>query len=74
MPITDWKDRYGAAPWITKVEPDKDNGLTKVSSADSFQIRSISQERFIRQIGSVSETVVDEIRIGLMKVLSIDSE
>lgn len=74
VPITDWKDRYEIALWMTKLEPDKENGLTKVSAADSFQIRSVSQERFVKQIGTVPETIMDEIRIGLAKVLSIDSE
>ena len=59
---------------MTKLEPDKENGLTKVSAVDSFQVRSVSQERFIKQIGTVSETIMDEIRIGLAKVLSIDSK
>ena len=72
--ITDWKDRYDIAPWMTKIEPDKENGLTKVSSADSFQIRSVSQERFVKKIGTVPENIMEEIRIGLSKVLSIDSE
>ncbi len=74
VPITDWKDIYGTAPWMTKLEPDKVNRLTKVSTADSFQVRSFSLERFIRQIGTVSETIMEEIRIGLAKVLSIEGE
>jgi hypothetical protein len=37
---------------MTKLEPDKENGLTKISAADSFQIRSVSQERFVKQIGT----------------------
>jgi mRNA interferase MazF len=59
---------------MTKLEPDKVNGLTKVSAADSFQIRSVSRERFVKKIGNVTETIMYEIRIGLAKVLSIDSE
>ena len=74
VPITDWKDRYESAPWMTKLEPDKENGITKVSSADSFQVRSVSQERFVKQVGNVSEETLEEIRIGLAKVLSIDIE
>ncbi|TVQ69599.1 MAG: type II toxin-antitoxin system PemK/MazF family toxin [Balneolaceae bacterium] len=74
VPVTDWKDRYEIAPWMTKIEPDKDNGLNKISAVDNFQIRSVSQGRFVKQIGSVSETIMDEIRNGLAKVLSIDSE
>ncbi len=74
VPVTDWKEKYQIAPWMTRIEPDQKNGLTKVSAADSFQIRSVSQERFVRQIGTVSDTILDEIRIGLARVLSIDSE
>lgn len=74
VPITDWKDKYEIAPWMTKLIPDNENGLTKVSAADSFQIRSLSQERFIKQIGAVNEVNLEEIRIGLAKVLSIETE
>jgi mRNA interferase MazF len=74
VPITDWKDRYEIAPWMTKIKPDKNNGLTKVSSADSFQIRSVSQERFVKHIGAVPERILEEIRFGLAKVLSIQRE
>jgi mRNA interferase MazF len=52
VPITDWKDRYEIASWMTKLEPDKENGLTKISAVDSFQIRSVTQERFVKQIGT----------------------
>jgi mRNA interferase MazF len=74
IPITDWKDRYEMAPWMIKIEPNSKNGLTKVSSADCFQIRSVSQDRFVKRLGELSESIMDEIRIGLSKVLSIDIE
>lgn len=74
VPVTDWKDKYEVAPWMIKIEPDQENGLTKISAADSFQIRSVSQERFVKQTGSVNDTIMDEIRSGLAKVLSIDTE
>jgi mRNA interferase MazF len=54
VPITDWKDRYEIAPWMIKIEPNKINGLAKDSSADCFQIRSISEDRFIKKTGSSS--------------------
>lgn len=74
VPITDWKERYEIAPWIIKILPDLINSLTKDSCADCFQVRSVSQERFVRKIGKVSETRMDEIRIGLSKVLSIEND
>lgn len=74
VPITDWKVRYEIAPWMIKIEPDNNNGLTKNSSADCFQIRSVSQDRFVKKIGVISESIMEKIRIGLSKVLSIDVE
>jgi len=74
VPITDWKDKYEIAPWMIKIEPNSKNGLTKISSADCFQIRSVSQDRFVKRIGELSDSIMDEIRIGLSKVLSIDTE
>jgi len=73
VPVTDWKDRYEIAPWMVKIEPDSKNGLTKNSSADCFQVRSVSQERFVKKLGNCKE-IMDKIRIGLSKVLSIENE
>jgi mRNA interferase MazF len=72
VPITDWKERYEIAPWMIKIEQNKMNGLTKDSSADCFQIRSISEDRFIKKLGIASESIMDEIKVGLAKVLSIE--
>lgn len=72
VPLTDWKDKYEVASWMIKVEPNSANNLTKVSSADCFQVRSVSQERFLKRIGSVSDFLFDEIKSGLSKVLSIE--
>ncbi len=74
VPITDWKDRYEIAPWMIKIEPDIKNGLAKVSSADCFQIRSVSKDRFVKKLGTLPISIMDELRIGLSKVLSIDIE
>jgi len=74
VPITDWKERYEVAPWMIKIETNSKNGLTKDSSADCFQIRSVSQDRFVKRLGELSDSIMDEIRIGLSKVLSIDTE
>jgi len=74
IPITEWKEKYEIAPWMIKIEPDNENKLTKLSAADCFQVRSVSQERIVKHIGKVSRVYLDEIRIGLSKVLSIEIE
>ncbi len=72
VPLTDWKKRYEIAPWMIKIQPNSKNNLTKISSADCFQVRSVSQKRFIRKIGVISEVKMNKIRQGLTIVLSIE--
>lgn len=71
VPITDWKDRYDIAPWMVKIEPNMVNGLSKTSSADCFQIRSLSQERLIKKLGSIDSATLNEIKEAVRKVLDL---
>jgi mRNA interferase MazF len=71
VPITDWKERYVAAPWMVKLIPDGQNNLAKDSTADCFQVRSIAEERCIRKIGQVDDNIIIELRKALAIVLSI---
>lgn len=72
VPITDWKDRYEIAPWMVRLEPSAGNGLEKTSAADAFQVRSVSQERFVRRLGQLADTAMREIAQALAVVLRID--
>lgn len=71
VPLTDWKDRYADAVWMTKIEPNVANGLSKALAADAFQVRSVSQERFVNRLGLVNANELDEITEALSVVLSI---
>ena len=71
VPITDWKDRYSIAPWMVKILPDKKNGLSKESSADCFQIRSVAEERCVKRLGLVDIDIMDKIRKAIGTVLNI---
>lgn len=73
VPITDWKDRYAIAPWMVKLEPNTENGLSKTSAADAFQVRSVSQERFIHKVGDISSATLDKIIFALAIVLNIST-
>ncbi len=73
VPLTEWKDSYDVAPWMIKIGQDSSSGLVKDSTADCFQIRSVSQERFVKRLGSISLLNMEEIRFGLSKVLSIEN-
>lgn len=71
VPITDWKDHYKIAPWMVKIEPDTTNGRSKISSADCFQIRSISEQRLIKKLGEVDSNTLIDIKEAVRKVLDL---
>jgi mRNA interferase MazF len=71
VPITDWKEKYEAAVWMIKIVPDNQNNLQKISSADCFQVRSLSEKRLIKKIGEIDETTMKKISKALAKVLKI---
>ena len=61
VPLTEWKDRYNIAAWMVRINPDASNGLNRTSTADAFQIRCVSQERFVSRIGQISEAHLQDI-------------
>lgn len=65
VPVTDWNDAFQNAPWHIPIEKDKENGLTKKSSADTFQVRSVSEGRLVKRIGSISDEVLARINEAL---------
>ncbi|MEA5593673.1 type II toxin-antitoxin system PemK/MazF family toxin [Rivularia sp. UHCC 0363] len=71
VPITDWKERFAIRPWMVKVEPSTENSLVKVSAVDTFQIRSVSETRLIKQLGKLSDTQMQLVSQALAIVLSI---
>ena len=72
VPITEWKDKYAVAPWMVRLSPDAKNGLDKPSAADTFQVRSLSQARFVQKLGKLSEESMEEITKALALVLAIE--
>ncbi len=49
IPVTKWKNHFADNLWMVRIEPDKSNGLTVVSTADALQIRGVGIERFIEK-------------------------
>ena|SRR5271157_2244473 len=60
VPLTDWKPKYKIAPWLVRVDTDIKNGLNKTSAADCFQVRSVSENRFVRKIGDLNVNLMDK--------------
>jgi mRNA interferase MazF len=56
---------------LVKIQPDKQNGLDNISGADTFQIRSLSTERFIRSLGKVDKKTFTNILDGVKIVIGV---
>ena len=69
VPFTEWKERYIQAPWMVKINPDEQNGLSKSSAADALQIRSVSQQRLVKNLGVLPSIQVAKIIQAVMTVL-----
>jgi mRNA interferase MazF len=69
VPLTDWKDRYSTALWMVRIDPQETNGLSKPSSADAFQIRSVSEQRLIKRLGALTTIQVAQIVQAVLNVL-----
>jgi mRNA interferase MazF len=70
VPLTAWDERFSDAPWHVRVSPTRKNGLAKESSADTFQVRSISEKRLVKKLGVLDPAHLKEIDRGL--ALSLD--
>lgn len=61
MPVTDWKVIYSAYPWFVELPATAAIGLHKDSGADAFQVKSLSENRFVRRLGSIEPSQTDLI-------------
>jgi mRNA interferase MazF len=69
VPLTEWKDRYANASWMVRIDPDEQNGLSKSSTADGLQIRSVSVQRLVKKVGILSSLQVAQIVQAVVNVL-----
>jgi len=72
VPVTDWNTAFQNAPWHVPIEKGEENGLTKKSSADTFQVRSVSERRLVKRIGVISDDVLARIKDALKISLDLD--
>lgn len=55
--------------FTVKIEPSAQNGLTKVSVAMVFQLRSIDRKRLLRKIGHLESDYLVEIDAAIWQML-----
>ena len=68
-PLTEWKDHFAQNVWHVKLEPDSQNGLTKLSAVDTLQLRGVDTQRFIEKLGSAAPSVMESIVAAIAAVI-----
>jgi len=48
-------------PWFVQIPASQSSGLIKDSGADAFQVKSLSENRFVRRIGNVTNAQMEQI-------------
>ena len=71
-PITNWKKAFENNIWHIKLEPDNVNDLSKTSAITALQIRSIDHKRFVRLIGKVSPSIIDNVTAAVAAVIEYE--
>jgi mRNA interferase MazF len=69
VPITDWKDSFDSDLWHIRLDPTNQNGLIKSSVVDALQARSIDTRRFIRKMGILTTSDLQEIARAIAVII-----
>ncbi|OKH15177.1 type II toxin-antitoxin system PemK/MazF family toxin [[Limnothrix rosea] IAM M-220] len=73
-PITDWKPYFSGNLWHIQIEPNRINGLSKVSAIDTLQIRGIDTKRLVRKLGKVSDELMRKTTQAIALVIDYEEE
>jgi mRNA interferase MazF len=61
VPITGWQTSFSNYFWLVQIAADTQNGLSKLSGADAFQVKSVSINRFQKKVGVVTDEQLNDI-------------
>ena len=70
VPITNWKTNYAHYPWMIQIKSNKENGLSKISAIDCFQVKNFSNDRLIEKIGMVDQALLHHVHQTVTKTLN----
>lgn len=73
VPLSPWKEKYSAAPWIVRVPPVLNSGLEAAQAADALQVSSVSISRLERRLGEIPEAITGEISRAVGLILNLSS-
>ena len=77
VPLTDWKTKFNSSPFHIQIQTSDAiainfPGLNKVGAADVMQIRCVSFDRFINQIGQMNAHKMEEIAAAIASIIEYE--
>lgn len=67
--VTNHKPEHQMMVWCATLQPDESNGLTKDSTVDTAQTRTLDLERFETKLGQISKSKLDEVKAALIAAI-----
>jgi mRNA interferase MazF len=71
VPLIGHKESHNNKSWLVPITPNTQNGLSKASTADALNIRSVSDTRIIKKIGVVDEESYQKLVYAMRVVLNM---
>jgi len=71
VPLIGHKQSHHDKSWLVPIAPTAHNGLSKISTADALNIRSVSDARIIKKIGTIDDTTYEALVDAMKVVLNI---
>lgn len=68
-PVTAWQEAFTGNLWHVRIEPTKQNGLTKPSAVDALQLRGVDTRRFIKKLGVLAPSKMQAITDAIALVI-----
>lgn len=70
-PITDFKPKYKNVPWMVRLKKSPKNGLAKDSVIDAFQVRSLSDQRLLKKLGTIEKSALEKAKNAVNVVFGL---
>jgi mRNA interferase MazF len=65
VPLTEWQPTFAALPWFVPITASAITGLSKDSGPDAFQVKSVSENRFVQRIGTITNDQLDAVAAAI---------
>jgi len=74
IPVTSWQEKFETRPFMVKISSTPENGLDRDSAGNVLQVRNVSTERFVCQIGRIENERLKELLAGLAICVEYDPD